>query len=85
MATDKFVHMQPGLDSPADDCEAVVLGTSFTPGRGLYVGTGGDVVVVTIKGQAVTFSNVPSGAILPVRASEVRVTGTTASNIVAMR
>lgn len=54
-----------------------------TPARGLYVGTSGDVKVVTIHGESVTFSNVPIG-ILPVRAKRVYDTGTTAASIVAL-
>lgn len=53
------------------------------PARGLYIGTPGDVKIITIHGEAVTFSNVPVG-ILPVRAKRVYSTGTTATNIVAL-
>ena len=53
--------------------------------KGLYVGTGGNLVLRTIDSAAdVTFQNVPDGAILDVRASYVRQTGTTASGIVAL-
>lgn len=57
--------------------------------RSLYVGTGGDVVVVTlgndlVASSAVTFTAVPSGTILPVCGVRVNATGTTASNIVAI-
>lgn len=54
-----------------------------TPARGLYVGTTGNVVVVTTTG-AVTFTAVPAGAILPVECTRVNSTGTTASNIVGL-
>ena len=51
--------------------------------RGIYVGTAGDLALVTAKGTTVTFSNVPVG-ILPVQAKQINNTGTTASDIVAL-
>lgn len=63
--------------SPSDDTNLA------TAARSLYVGEGGDVSVI-VGGTTVTFANVPSGAILPIRASRVRATGTTASLIVAL-
>jgi hypothetical protein len=50
--------------------------------RGIYVGVGGDVVVVSPAGNAVTYKNVPTGAILPVIAIRVNSTSTTATNMV---
>ena len=52
--------------------------------RGLYVGTTGDVCVAGMDGNPVTFTAVPAGALLPIRISRVNVTGTTASNLVAL-
>ena len=50
--------------------------------KALYVGTGGNVNVVMEGGQTVLHSNVPSGAILPIRVKQVLNTNTTASTIV---
>lgn len=53
--------------------------------KGLYIGSvagGGDIVVVNSAGQNVTFT-VAAGTILPVRATRVLATGTTASAIIA--
>lgn len=52
--------------------------------RALFIGTGGDVVVVGQDDVAVTFANVQQGQTLPVRAKRVNATSTTASNIVAL-
>ena len=53
--------------------------------RGLYVGTGGSVVLVDAQSsKAVTFVAVPGGVILPVWHRRVNSTGTTASNLVAL-
>lgn len=49
----------------------------------LYVGVAGDVKVVTIKGDTLTFKAAPVG-ILRVRAKQVFSTGTTATNILAL-
>ena len=53
--------------------------------QALYVGTGGDVVVVHRVGEtAQTFKNVMTGAVLPIRCVQVYATGTTASDIRAL-
>jgi hypothetical protein len=50
----------------------------------LYIGTGGNLTVLTVSGQTVLFSNVLGGTFLPVQVLKVFSTGTTASNIVAL-
>ena len=56
-----------------------------TPARALWVGSVGDVKVnMCSSGQPVTFTNVPSGTLLPVAVTRVFATGTSASNIVAL-
>lgn len=47
----------------------------------LYVGTGGNIALVTENGDSVTFNNVPTGAFLWVRTSKINATNTTASQI----
>jgi hypothetical protein len=54
------------------------------PSAALFVGTGGDVKVTAVDGGTSTFKNVASGTVLPVAATVVFSTGTTASNIVAL-
>lgn len=75
------------LSSPAGIAWAVTPNDSNDMqqmSRALYVGTGGDVSVVTKGGYAVTFKNVLSGHILPVQCWRVCATDTTAQDIVAL-
>ena len=55
------------------------------PFAGLYIGTGGTVVVIDINGVSATYANVPNAYQLPVAGKRVMSTGTTASNIVGWR
>jgi hypothetical protein len=58
--------------------------TVLTPTRGLYIGTTGNVTVRMYGSQNnVTFTTVPVG-FMPLQVDQVRATGTTASNIVAL-
>jgi hypothetical protein len=53
--------------------------------KALYIGEGGNVVLRSAIGDTdVTFTNVPSGYVLDVRAVAVRATGTTATAIVGL-
>lgn len=53
------------------------------PVRGIYVGSTGNITLVTPAGDTVLFSNVPVG-VLDQEAVIVKATGTTASNLVGM-
>ena len=75
--------------TPSSSAVAVSLSadTSFSsPPRAVYVGTGGNLKVDMVGGQAITFTNVQDGFILPIRVTKVYSTanGTTASDIVVL-
>ena len=53
-------------------------------GAVLYVGTGGDLKVLTAGGDEVTFVGVNGGTFIPVNCIQVFNTGTTAADIVAL-
>lgn len=55
-----------------------------TPSRALFVGTAGNIAVHGGQGQTVLFKNVAAGTILPVVATKVMSTNTTAADIVAL-
>lgn len=87
MAEDMHKWNQAGLESPATNAAAMSENDStdlaYTT-RAIYVGGSGNVVVDMVSGQtSVTFSNVPAGVILPIRATRLR-TATTATNLVAL-
>lgn len=50
----------------------------------VYVGTTGNVRVLTAQGDDVTFNNVPAGGVLPVQVIRVYATSTTATNLVGI-
>ena len=52
--------------------------------RAIYVGGDGNIMAVSPEGQAVPFMNVPAGTLLPIRCARINLTGTTATNLVAM-
>lgn len=76
------------IDLSSGDVLTVVKGDSgqdFLVSRALWIGTGGNVRVLTEKGQDVLFKNVADGTMLPVRATRVYATNSTAADILALR
>lgn len=53
--------------------------------RAIYVGGTGDVTVEDGNGNAVTFKAVPAGVTLPFVTNRVHATGTSATNLLALR
>ncbi len=85
--SDLFTEAAEGLDSPAYNAAAVTPSDSVplgTDARNLFVGGAGNITLITSGGSTVTFTGVLAGTILPVRTNQVKATGTTATNIVAM-
>lgn len=64
--------------TPSDSADLSV----FT--RGIYVGTGGDLVVTTVNGQTVTFKNLAGGMVHPICAKRIWSTNTTATDILGV-
>lgn len=86
--TDAFSRQADSAEAPSLHPLAIIPSNTVplvaTP-KALYIGTGGTVVLRTASGASdVTFKNLASGQILPVRAQFVRATGTTAADIVAL-
>lgn len=74
------------LDSTlcATDWVAVTPDVELSPmPRSLFIGTGGDVALVSRRGNTVVHKNVASGTVLSCRPKMVAASGTNATNIVA--
>ena len=54
------------------------------PGCFLYVGGTGNVSVITIGGDQITFNGVPAGTTLPIQVVKLRDTNTTATQVNAL-
>ena len=70
-----------GVDTSAGGAIAITKSdtTQYNGLRGVYVGGTGDVTLGMFDGTTVTFSAVPVGVIIPVKAQRVMSTGTTAT------
>ncbi len=85
-AIDLFVGMS-SIDAPCIHAEAVTPSDSVDLTyvcRALFIGGAGNLCVITSGGDTVLFTGVVAGTILPLRASRVKLTTTTATNIVAL-
>jgi hypothetical protein len=82
-AVDQFGYRTgSGANFPASRAEAVTPSDTVDltyVTRGLWVGGAGNVAVVMVSGDAVTFSGVVAGTLLPIRVSRVKSTSTTAT------
>lgn len=52
--------------------------------RGIYVGSAGNLAVIMANGDTVTFVGISAGAIHPIQAKRVKLTGTTAGSLVGV-
>lgn len=87
MAYQKLQTSRASLVTLSDTVD--IPSVSNQNGRGnngcvLYVGTGGNLRVLTAGGDDVVFTGFPDGGFLPVNVVRVFLTNTTASNIVAL-
>lgn len=87
MAAQQTFNSSNAIDAPAGRYAAITPSDTVDltfMARAIYVGTGGNLVAVDDAGTAVTFTNVPDGAIIPIRVSRINATSTTATNMVAL-
>lgn len=86
--SDQFENFGGHVSAPATRAAAVTphdsTALSVVP-KALYVGTGGNIAMRGVgDGADQSWKNVPSGSLIPFRASHVRATGTTAADLLAL-
>ncbi len=85
--TDRYQNTSSGINAPAIDAFAVTPSDVVDLNevtRALYIGTAGDITLLTRDGSEVVFTGLVAGSILPVRTARVKATGTSAANIVGL-
>lgn len=83
---DPYEGVGSDLLGPAADAAAVTPSDTLLLDnycKRLWIGGAGSVKLTTVNGDTVTYTGVPAGTYLQVRASQVFATGTTATNIIA--
>jgi len=86
--SDQSSVLAPAYDSfavtPSDSVDFVNSATTNGIARSLYIGTAGNVVLKTERGNISTFLNVTTSFVIPQKCRRVNSTGTTAAGIVAL-
>ena len=84
---DNFASRASGLGASARGGFAVAASDSVDlphETRAIYVGSSGDLSVVLVDGSTVTLAGVLAGSLVPVRATRVKATSTTATLLVGL-
>lgn len=84
MASQVFQAGRAAAVTPSNTVDIPSVAGSVNYGNVLFVGTGGNLRVLTIGGDDVTFNNIQDGSFLPLQVTRVYATGTTASQIIAL-
>lgn len=88
MTKDIFRQSISSTITPAERCFPITPNDSedlHLATKALYVGQGGDVTLIPVRGkEEVTFRNISSGSILDVRVKAIRLSGTTAADLVGL-
>jgi len=87
MAYQKLQAERAAVVTPSNTADIPSVSTADGTGNNgcvLYVGVAGDVKVKTVGGDEVVFTGILAGSFIPVQVLRVFVTGTTATNIVAL-
>ena len=88
MFQDPFARTTDSPMAPAEDCFAITPSDTLDLPRAtkaIYVGLSGDVALIPVRGTLpVVFKKVNAGTILDVRVRAIRITGTTAGDLVGL-
>ena len=84
---DIFKNLGKGRTDSAKDAFVITPNDSTDlaqRARGIYIGGGGDLEIITPEGNTVVFVGVFAGSILPLEIDRVKAALTTATNLVAL-
>jgi hypothetical protein len=81
MSDIRAVTLEGALAVTPSDTLPLASGALFA---GFYTGSGGNITVVTSRGETVEFAGTPAGVVIPVAISQVMATGTAATGILAL-
>lgn len=84
---DAYQYHNTGLDDPAVHADSVSphdTNDLAIFSRAIYIGGAGNLALITVGGDTVTFTNMSAGMIYPIRASRILATGTTATGIISL-
>ena len=84
MAYQKLQTGRAAAVTPSDTVDIAAVTGGSNNGCVLYIGGFGDVKVLTVGGDAITFAGVNGGTFMPVQVLKVFATGTSATDIVAL-
>ena len=84
MSYNKLQAGRAAAVTPSNTVDIPAVTGGSNNGCVLYVGGAGNLKVLTVGGDEVTFTAVPVGTFVPVQVLRVFATGTTATNIVAL-
>jgi len=84
MAYQKLQAQRASVVVPSNTVDIPSISGGTGGGCVLYVGTGGSLAVMTVGGDSVVLLNVQSGSFLPIQVARVLVTGTSATDILAL-
>lgn len=84
---DKFKSYSSDLESPGLEHYDITphdINDEKLAFRSLYIGTGGNVALVSMSGVVKVYKNCANGSIIPMRGRRINVTGTTAADMIGM-
>jgi hypothetical protein len=84
MSYQKLQSGKAKVVTPSDTDNIFYDNAGDNSGCVLYVGTGGNLRVLTVSGDDIVFTNIQDGMFLPIQVLRVFSTNTTALNIVAL-
>ena len=84
MAYQKLQSGRAAAVTPSDTINIPSINGGVNNGCVLYVGGAGNLKVLTVGGDEVTFADIQGGTFVPVQVLRVFSTGTTATGIVAL-